>query len=55
MEPHIILASDLDITWLSNKLLGDKYIKSAVFELMKRDPDSSAVVTFSPRSLYSSS
>jgi hypothetical protein len=47
MEPEIILASDLDITWLSNKLLGDKYIKSAVFELMKRDPDSSAVVTFS--------
>jgi cellulose synthase/poly-beta-1,6-N-acetylglucosamine synthase-like glycosyltransferase len=51
MEPHIILASDLDITWLSNKLLGDKYIKSAVFELMKRDPDSSAVVTFSTSQL----
>ncbi|MEB0248711.1 MULTISPECIES: glycosyltransferase [unclassified Mucilaginibacter] len=51
MEPEIILASDLDITWLSNKLLGDKYIKSAVFELMKRDPDSSAVVTFSTAQL----
>ncbi len=51
MKPEIILASDLDITWLSNKLLGDKYTKSAVFELMKRDPDSSAVVTFSTAQL----
>jgi cellulose synthase/poly-beta-1,6-N-acetylglucosamine synthase-like glycosyltransferase len=51
MEPEIILASDLDITWLSNKLLGEKYTKSAVFELMKRDPDSSAVVTFSTAQL----
>ena len=46
LEPQIIIASDLDIIWLSNKLLGEKYIKSAVFELLKRDPDSSAVVTF---------
>lgn len=51
MEPKIILASDLDITWLSNKLIGDKYLKSAVFELLKRDPDSSAVVTFSSAQL----
>jgi cellulose synthase/poly-beta-1,6-N-acetylglucosamine synthase-like glycosyltransferase len=46
LEPEIIVASDLEIIWLSNKLLGDKYVKSAVFELLKRDPDSSAVVTF---------
>jgi cellulose synthase/poly-beta-1,6-N-acetylglucosamine synthase-like glycosyltransferase len=46
MEPQIIIASDLDIIWLSNKLLGEKYVKSAVFELLKRDPNSSAVVTF---------
>jgi cellulose synthase/poly-beta-1,6-N-acetylglucosamine synthase-like glycosyltransferase len=51
MEPHIIIASDLDIIWLSNKLIGEKYVKSAVFELMKRDPDSSAVVTFSSSQL----
>ncbi|AMR30628.1 glycosyl transferase [Mucilaginibacter sp. PAMC 26640] len=51
MEPEIIIASDLDITWLSNKLIGDKYLKSAVFELMKRDPESSAVVTFSSSQL----
>jgi cellulose synthase/poly-beta-1,6-N-acetylglucosamine synthase-like glycosyltransferase len=47
LEPEIIVADDLDITWLSHKLLGDKYVKSAVFELLNRDPDSSAVVTFS--------
>ncbi|RWY49083.1 glycosyltransferase [Mucilaginibacter gilvus] len=51
MDPHIIIASDLDIIWLSNKLIGDKYLKSSVFELMKRDPDSSAVVTFSSAQL----
>lgn len=51
MEPEIIVASDLDIIWLSNKLIGDKYVKSSVFELMKRDPDSSAVVTFSSAQL----
>lgn len=45
-EPEIITAEDLEIIWLSNKLLGEKYVKSAVFELMKRDPDNSAVVTF---------
>ncbi len=51
LEPHIIVASDLDIIWLSNKLIGDKYLKSSVFELLKRDPDSSAVVTFSSAQL----
>ncbi|WP_374949854.1 glycosyltransferase [Mucilaginibacter sp.] len=53
MEPEVILASDLEIVWLSNKLLGEKYVKSAVFELLKRDPDSSAVVTFtSPQLIF---
>ncbi|MBB5396447.1 glycosyltransferase [Mucilaginibacter sp. AK015] len=50
-EAEVIIASDLDITWLSNKLLGEKYIKSSVFELMKRDPDNSAIVTFSTAQL----
>lgn len=45
-EPEIIVASDLDITWLSHKLIGIKYVKSAVFELLNRDPNSSALVTF---------
>ncbi|HZY38385.1 MAG TPA: glycosyltransferase, partial [Mucilaginibacter sp.] len=46
-EPEIIVASDLDIVWLSHKLLGDKYVKSAVFELLNRDPANSAFITFS--------
>jgi cellulose synthase/poly-beta-1,6-N-acetylglucosamine synthase-like glycosyltransferase len=46
-EPEIIVASDLDIVWLSHKLLGDKYVKSAVYELLNRDPANSAFITFS--------
>ncbi|MFB9842755.1 glycosyltransferase family 2 protein [Mucilaginibacter ginsenosidivorans] len=45
-EPEIIIADDLDITWLSHKLLGEKQVKSAVFELLNRDPNSSALTTF---------
>ena len=51
LEPEIILASDLDITWMSHKLLGQEYVNNAVFSLLKRDPDSSALVTFSPAQL----
>ncbi len=46
-EPEIIVASDLDIVWMSHKLLGDKYVKSAVYELLNRDPANSAFITFS--------
>ncbi len=46
VEPEIIIASDLDITWLSHVLLGQKYVKSAVFELLNRDPKNSALTTF---------
>lgn len=46
-EPEIIVASDLDIVWLSHKLLGDKYVKSSVYELLNRDPANSAFITFS--------
>lgn len=46
LEPEVIVASDLEITWLSHKLTGQKYVKSAVFELLKRDPKSSASTTF---------
>ena len=46
-EPEIILASDLDIVWLSHKLMGEPYVKQAVFGLLQRDPGSSALVTFS--------
>ncbi len=47
LEPEIIVAEDLDITWLTHKLLGGDYVKSAVFELLNHDPDSSALITFS--------
>lgn len=47
LEPEIILASDLDIVWMSHKLLGERYVKDAVFELMRSDPANSALITFS--------
>jgi hypothetical protein len=50
-EPQIIVASDLDILWLSHKLLGEAYVKSSVFELMKNDSSSSAIVTFTTAQL----
>ena len=46
-EPEIIVAADLDVTWLTNKLLGEAYVKSSVFELLNRDPANSAFTTFS--------
>jgi cellulose synthase/poly-beta-1,6-N-acetylglucosamine synthase-like glycosyltransferase len=46
MEPEIIVAADLEITWLSHVLLGQKLVKSAVFDLFNRDPESSALTTF---------
>src|ERR1700761_9587065 len=53
LEPEIIIASDLDITWMSHILLGEKYVKSAVFELFNRDPNSSALITFtSPQLIF---
>jgi cellulose synthase/poly-beta-1,6-N-acetylglucosamine synthase-like glycosyltransferase len=47
----ILPASDLDIIWLSHKLLGEPYVKKAVFDLVQRDPESSALVTFTNRQL----
>jgi len=52
-EPEIIVASDLDIVWMSHKLLGDKYVQSAVYELLNRDPANSAFITFSSGQLIS--
>jgi cellulose synthase/poly-beta-1,6-N-acetylglucosamine synthase-like glycosyltransferase len=46
LEPEIIVADDLEITWLAHKLAGQGYLRSAVFELFNRDPDSSALTTF---------
>lgn len=52
-EPEIIVASDLDIVWMAHKLLGDKYVKSSVYELLNRDPANSAFITFSSGQLIS--
>jgi len=53
LEPEIIIADDLEITWLTHKLLGEDYVKSATFELLNRDPHSSALVTFtSPQMIF---
>ena len=51
MEPRIILASDLDICWMSHKLLGENYVKSAVFALRQSDPANSASTTFTNEQL----
>ncbi|WP_443945381.1 glycosyltransferase family 2 protein [Pedobacter sp. AW1-32] len=50
-ELQVLVASDLDILWLAHKFLGEKYVKSAVFDLLNRDPDSSALVTFTSKQL----
>ena len=51
LEPEIIIASDLDVLWLTHKLIGEKYVKSAVYELMNNDSESSAIVTFTTTQL----
>jgi hypothetical protein len=52
-EAEIIIADDLEITWLIHKALGEDYVKSATFELLNRDPSSSALVTFtSPQMIF---
>lgn len=51
LEPQIIVASDLDIIWMAHKLLGEKYVKAAVYDLLNRDADSSAVTTFTQEQL----
>jgi len=53
LEPEIIIATDLDILWLSHKLIGEKYVKSAVYELLNNDSESSAIVTFTSAQLIS--
>ena len=46
LEPEVIVAADLDILWLAHKLIGEKYVKTAVYQLRNNDPGSSASVTF---------
>ena len=43
---QLVAASDLDITWMVHKLRGEFYVKEAVFSLMRKDPESSGLTTF---------
>src|SRR6185312_7073459 len=45
-EPEVIVAEDLEITWMSHTLLGRNQVKAAVFDLLNHDPSSSALTTF---------
>ncbi|MBS1626685.1 MAG: glycosyltransferase [Bacteroidetes bacterium] len=47
----LVAASDLDITWLSHKIRGEFHVKEAVFSLMRKDPASSGLVTFTDAQL----
>jgi cellulose synthase/poly-beta-1,6-N-acetylglucosamine synthase-like glycosyltransferase len=46
MPIKTVAASDLDIIWMAHRLRGQFHVKEAVFSLMRRDPDSSGLVTF---------
>ncbi len=48
----LVAASDLDITWLAHTKRGGFFVKEAVFSLMKKDPDSSGLITFTDGQLY---
>ena len=51
MSLTMVATSDLDITWLGHKLRGEYYVKEAVFSLMKKDPSSSGLITFTQAQL----
>jgi hypothetical protein len=47
-----VATSDLDITWLAHTIRGGFFVKEAVFSLMKKDPESSGLITFTDAQLY---
>ncbi|TAG09108.1 MAG: glycosyl transferase, partial [Sphingobacteriia bacterium] len=47
----LVAASDLDITWMVHKFRGEFYVKEAVFSLMRKDPESSGLITFTDAQL----
>lgn len=47
----MVAASDLDITWKIHILRGEYYVKEAVFSLMRKDPNSSGIITFTDAQL----
>lgn len=46
MPVKMLAAADLDITWMAHKMRGEFYVKEAVFSLMRKDPASSGLITF---------
>ena len=51
-EIKIVATSDLDITWMAHKIRGEFHVKEAVFSLMRKDPASSGLITFTDNQLY---
>lgn len=51
-QVKFVASSDLDITWVAHKLRGGFFVKEAVFGLMKKDPESSGLITFTDAQLY---
>lgn len=49
---RFVAASDLDITWMVHKLRGEFYVKESVFSLMRKDPESSGLITFTDPQLF---
>lgn len=47
-----VATSDLDITWMAHTMRGGFFVKEAVFSLMKKDPESSGLITFTDPQLY---
>lgn len=47
----LVAASDLDITWMVHKLRGEYYVKESLFSLMRKDPESSGLTTFTDAQL----
>ncbi|MBC7723064.1 MAG: glycosyltransferase, partial [Pedobacter sp.] len=47
-----VATSDLDITWMAHTIRGGFFVKEAVFSLMKKDPESSGLITFTDAQLY---
>jgi len=48
---EILTANDLDIVWLAHVHLGEKQVKDAVFSLLRKDPEASAIITFTTSQL----
>lgn len=46
MPLQVLVAEDLDITWMLHKHMGEARVKHAVYHLVKTEPETCALVTF---------